>query len=178
MSGCTSARRRRSAIQGSLLVLIVGFAVARVATARAATLSAVVRATSVGIQIFARVAHPEIAVVLAITVTELLVVAYLVSHDRSQRLVLATLAGAAIGYGVLAKGPVAIVLPTRALAATVVLTWFGGKVRLKPDPTFAAREPTIPMAQAWGPPEQVWGPPLGGPSRLLTPIVCDVVVLL
>src|SRR5215510_12769457 len=75
------AARVPSAVQGALLVLVVGLAVRRLAGTRAAGLSAMVVATTLGPQIFARVAHPELGVVLMITTTELLAVTWLTTSD-------------------------------------------------------------------------------------------------
>src|SRR5262245_47750763 len=58
------ASRIPSVLEGVLLILIVGFVVNRVAGVRAAGLAALVLCTTTGVQIFARVAHPEIGLVL------------------------------------------------------------------------------------------------------------------
>jgi 4-amino-4-deoxy-L-arabinose transferase-like glycosyltransferase len=58
----TSARIP-SAIQGAMLVLVVGLAVSHVCGRRPASVCAFVVMTTLGVQVFSRVAHPEIAVV-------------------------------------------------------------------------------------------------------------------
>jgi 4-amino-4-deoxy-L-arabinose transferase-like glycosyltransferase len=110
-----AAARVPSAVQSTLLVLIVGITVGRLAGRRAGGLSAIVVATTLGTQIFARVAHPEIGVVLMITTAELLAVAWLTTTDSALRRRLALGIGVALGLGVLTKGPVAVVLPLVAL---------------------------------------------------------------
>lgn len=117
-----AAARIPSAIQGALLVLLAGGIVTRLAGGRAGASSAVVLASALGTQIFARAAHPEIAVVLSIAVTELLLVMWLVlPADRRWR-GLPIWIGVSLGYGLLAKGPVAVVVPGigAALAAPFV----------------------------------------------------------
>jgi 4-amino-4-deoxy-L-arabinose transferase-like glycosyltransferase len=116
----TLAARLPSAIQGALLVVIVGTLVARLAGGRAGVLSAAVVSSMLGLQIFARAAHPEIAVVLGVTSAELLICLWL-SRQTPDLKWTPVLAGVAIGYGVLAKGPVAVALP--ALMIGCALPW-------------------------------------------------------
>ncbi len=111
-----TAARVPSAVQGALLVLVVGLIVSRLCGARAGSLCAFVLVTTLGVQIFSRVAHPEIAIVLAITTVELLTVVWLTTPVEPRRW-LPVVIGAAAGYGVLAKGPVALVLPACAALA-------------------------------------------------------------
>jgi hypothetical protein len=106
-----AAARVPSALQGTALVLVVGCLVWRLAGPRAGALSAVIVSTTAGVQIFSRVAHPEIGVVLSVVTTELLLCLWLVGPVDTARLHLAVAAGVSMGYGVLAKGPVAIALP-------------------------------------------------------------------
>jgi len=106
-----AAARIPSALQGTALVLVVGFLVWRLAGPRAGALSAVIVSTTAGVQIFSRVAHPEIGVVLSVVTTELLVCLWLVRPVDAAGWHLAVAAGVSVGYGVLAKGPVAIALP-------------------------------------------------------------------
>jgi len=113
-----TASRLPSAIEGFLLVLIVGATVARLAGRSAASVCAAVLGSMLGLQIFARVSHPEVGVVLAIATTELLFVLYLFA-EPPRRHVLAALAGVAIGFGILTKGPVALALPSLAAAAAL-----------------------------------------------------------
>ena len=106
------AARVPSAIEGALLVLIVGGLVAALAGERAGGLSALVLSTTVGVQVYSRVAHPEIALALSIGTTQLLLVTWLLSGPkRANRYTLPLLIGISMGYGLLAKGPVAAVIP-------------------------------------------------------------------
>ena len=107
----TVAARVPSAVQGAALVLLVFALVTPLAGSRAGACAAVVLASTLGVQIFARAAHPEIAVVLSIAVTQLLLIRWLVSPAPTKPRGLAVLIGLSIGYGLLAKGPVAVVVP-------------------------------------------------------------------
>jgi 4-amino-4-deoxy-L-arabinose transferase-like glycosyltransferase len=124
----TSARVP-SALQGAVLLLAVVLVVSRLENRRAGLLSGLVLGSALGVQIFSRVAHPEIAVVLGITASELLFCLWLSEPDRSGRPRAALLAGLAVGYGVLAKGPVAIVLPVSM--AGLSLPFLGWTDRLR-----------------------------------------------
>ncbi len=115
----TAASRLPSALEAALLVLIVGLLVMRTCGTRAGMLSALVVASSLGVQVFARAAHPEIAVVLSICTTELLFCLWWLRDASRWRV--AVIAGAVAGYGILAKGPVAVVLPALMIAASVPL---------------------------------------------------------
>jgi 4-amino-4-deoxy-L-arabinose transferase-like glycosyltransferase len=115
--------RLPAAVQGVVLVIIAGVVVGRVAGGRAGGLAAAVLASTVGVQLFARTAHPEIAVVLSIVTTELLIGLWLISVDERERQRLALLAAVSVGYGVLAKGPVAVALPALMLVATLPFVW-------------------------------------------------------
>jgi 4-amino-4-deoxy-L-arabinose transferase-like glycosyltransferase len=117
----TTAARLPSALEGGILVLIVGVLVGRLAGRRAGGLSAAVLATTLGVQIFSRVAHPEIGIVLAITTTQLLIAVWLTSPPGERSVMLPLLIGLAVGFGLLAKGPVAMVLPLLAAAAAAPL---------------------------------------------------------
>ena len=83
-------------------------------------------------------AHPEIGVVLAITAAELLFVVYLHADLRRRRR-LAALIGIALGYGILTKGPVALVLPvlTMAAAAPFLRAFFRAWIRAAVDAAIA-----------------------------------------
>jgi 4-amino-4-deoxy-L-arabinose transferase-like glycosyltransferase len=115
------AARLPSALHGALLALITGVVVARFRTPRAAWMATVVLATTLGVQAFARIAHPEIVVVTAVTAAEFLIACWIAASRERTRLCLASAIGVAVGYGVLAKGPVALALP--ALAAICSLAW-------------------------------------------------------
>ena len=114
-----ASARMPSAVEGALLIAIAGFVVARLAGPRAGTLSAAAVGTTFGVSVFSRVAHPEIAVVLSIVVSELLLCVWLTTTDRRTRRLLALGAGVSVAYGLLAKGPVAAVLPILALFSTL-----------------------------------------------------------
>jgi 4-amino-4-deoxy-L-arabinose transferase-like glycosyltransferase/ketosteroid isomerase-like protein len=116
-----TAARVPSALEGFALTIVIGLVVAQLAGRRAGVLSAVIAGTTIGVSLFSRVAHPEIAIVLSIVTTELLICVWLTAPDaRTQRL--ATIgAGVAIGFGLLSKGPVAIALPIFMLVCVVVL---------------------------------------------------------
>jgi hypothetical protein len=90
--------------------------VSRLAGPRAAACSAVVLASTLGVQVFARAAHPEIGIVLSLAVTELLLVTWLVLPRAERPRGLPILIGLSIGYGLLAKGPIAVVVPGLGLA--------------------------------------------------------------
>ena len=120
----TPASRLPSVLEGVLLILIAGAVVKQVAGARAACLTGLVLCSTAGIQIFARVAHPEIGLVTMITTAELLAVLGLLSERRSEQLRLAALTGVALGLGALFKGPVAIALPLLAVGGAC-LVMFG-----------------------------------------------------
>ena len=76
-------------------------------------------ASTVGLHVFARAAHPEIAVVFAITITELLFCLWWVDTNPRHTRLIPILAGVSTGYGVLAKGPVALVLPALMIACAL-----------------------------------------------------------
>ena len=78
-----SAARLPSAIEGVILLLVIGLSVSRIAGSRAGALCSLVAGTSIAFSIFARVAHPEIGVVLSIVTTDLLVCLWLASPDAA-----------------------------------------------------------------------------------------------
>ena len=106
-----AAARLPSALEGGALVLLVGILVSAIAGGRAGALSAVVIASTLGVQVFARAAHPEIALVLSMGVTELLLIMWLVVPRADRWRALPVFIGLSMGYGLLAKGPVAVVVP-------------------------------------------------------------------
>ena len=99
-----AAARLPSALEGAALIAIVGVLVARLTTVRAGTLCAVAVATTLGVSIYSRVAHPEIAVVLSIVTSELLLAHWLTASTRRHRRIVALLIGASVGYGLLREG--------------------------------------------------------------------------
>jgi len=124
------AARLPSALEGAALVLLTGVLVSGLAGPRAGNCSAIVLATSLGAQLFTRAAHPEIALVLSMAVTELLLTVWLVlpSGQRPRRL--AVWIGISLGYGLLAKGPVAVVVPGLGFAvAAPFVTDMRGRLR-------------------------------------------------
>jgi 4-amino-4-deoxy-L-arabinose transferase-like glycosyltransferase len=113
------AARVPSALQGAALIAIVSFLVARLTTARTGATCAVVVGTTLGVSIFSRVAHPEIALVLSTVTTELLLCVWLTAPDRRQRRLVAIGIGVSVAYGLLAKGPIAAVLPLLMLVTAL-----------------------------------------------------------
>jgi 4-amino-4-deoxy-L-arabinose transferase-like glycosyltransferase len=113
------AARLPSALEGAALVAIVGLLVSQLAGPRAGVICAVVVGRTLGVSIFSKIAHPEIAVVLSIVTTELLLCLWLLTSDSRQRRRVAVAVGISIGYGVLVKGPVAVVLPAVALLSAL-----------------------------------------------------------
>jgi len=105
------AARLPSALEAAALVLLLSAILSKLAGARAGACAAVVLTSSLGLQIFGRAAHPEIAVVLSIGVTEMLLIWWLVSSPDEKPAGLSVLIGLSLGYGLLAKGPVAVVVP-------------------------------------------------------------------
>jgi 4-amino-4-deoxy-L-arabinose transferase-like glycosyltransferase/ketosteroid isomerase-like protein len=116
-----TAARVPSALEGAALTIVVGLMVAHLAGRRAGVLSAVIAGTTIGVSVFSRVAHPEIAVVLSIITTELLICVWLTTADSRTRQRVTIAAGMATGFGLLSKGPVAIALPMFMLVCVVVL---------------------------------------------------------
>ncbi len=116
-----TAARIPSALEGAALTIILGLAVARLAGARAGVLSALIAGTTLGIAVFSKVAHPEIAVVLSIIATELLICVWLTATTSHSRRLATVGIGLAIGFGLLAKGPVAVALPMLMLVCVVTL---------------------------------------------------------
>jgi len=110
-----TAARIPSAVAGGTLILSIGLIVGRLAGRRAGLLSALVVGTTLGFSIFSRVAHPEILVVFSVVTTELSLCRWLVAGGKRERLGSALCAGASLGIGLLAKGPVAAVLPLLVL---------------------------------------------------------------
>jgi 4-amino-4-deoxy-L-arabinose transferase-like glycosyltransferase/ketosteroid isomerase-like protein len=116
-----TAARLPSALEGAALTIMIGLVVARLAGARAGVLSALVSGTTLGVSIFSRVAHPEIAIVLSILTTELLICVWLTAPESRTRTRATVGIGLATGFGLLAKGPVAIALPVFMLVCVVPL---------------------------------------------------------
>lgn len=138
-----------SALEGAALVVIVGLLVTRLAGRRAGALGAGIVATTLAVQIFARVAHPEIALVLGVIAAHLLICLWLVRHaDGEARGTrgLACAIGIAIGYGILAKGPVAIALP--ALMIVVAAPLVMPMAALRRDHLVVARDAAIVVVTA------------------------------
>jgi 4-amino-4-deoxy-L-arabinose transferase-like glycosyltransferase len=71
MGESVTAARLPSALEGSLLVTIVGLIAARLAGHRAGVLSALVVGSTLGVGAFSRAAHPELGVVTSVVTTQL-----------------------------------------------------------------------------------------------------------
>lgn len=110
------AARVPSAVEGAALVIALGALVAMLAGGSTGGLAALVLSTSAGVQIFSRAAHPEIALALSIGVSQFLFVCWLTRADGERPRGLPLLIGISMGYGVLAKGPVAIAVPAVGVA--------------------------------------------------------------
>ena len=125
-----TAARIPSAIEAGLLILIVGALVGRLAGDRAAVVSALTVGTTLGISIFSRAAHPELAVVVCVIATELLICVWLSTSDSRVQRRVAIAAGVAMGLGLLAKGPVAVALPLLTLVCmSPLIRWDADRVR-------------------------------------------------
>ncbi|HEX5070834.1 MAG TPA: glycosyltransferase family 39 protein [Vicinamibacterales bacterium] len=103
--------RLPSAIEGAALAVLCGLILSRLVSRQAGALTSLVLATTLGVQIFARAAHPEIAVVLSIAITEMLLIMWLVIPRSQRSRWWPVWAGVSLAYGLLAKGPVAVVVP-------------------------------------------------------------------
>jgi 4-amino-4-deoxy-L-arabinose transferase-like glycosyltransferase len=117
----TAIARLPSALEAAALVLIVAVLVRSMTTPAAGGLCAVVLASTLGVQVFARAAHPEIAVVLSIAVTQLLLASWLIVPPGERIAGLPVLIGLSMAYGLLAKGPVAVAIP--AIGVLVAAPW-------------------------------------------------------
>ena len=115
------AARLPSVLEGAALVAILGLLVARVAGGRAGLLSAVVLASSLGHQIMTRAAHPEMGLVLGTAAAQLLFALWFVSRPGERSAWAWWAAGIAMGFGFLAKGPVALAMPALMLLAGMLL---------------------------------------------------------
>lgn len=115
------AARLPSAIEGAALVAILGLAVAAAAGGRAGLLAAVILASTLGHQVMGRAAHPEMALVLGTAAAQILLALWFVSHNDTRRRWMPWAAGVAMGFGFLAKGPVALAMPALLLLAGMLL---------------------------------------------------------
>jgi len=145
-----TAARIPSAIEAGVLVLIVGALVASLAGARAGVVSALTVGTTLGISVFSRAAHPELVLVLCVIATELLICVWLSSSDSRVRRRAAFAAGAAMGLGLLAKGPVAVALPLLTLLGlSPLIQWPGDRVRSLVGDTALSLGVAIVVASPW-----------------------------
>src|SRR5262245_22313312 len=145
-----TAARIPSAIVAGILVAIVGALVASLAGAGAGVLSALVVGTTIGISIFSRAAHPELALVACVIATELLICVWLSTSDRRAQRRAALLAGAAMGLGLLAKGPVAVALPLLTLLGmSPLIRWPADRVRSLVSDAFLSLGGAIVLASPW-----------------------------
>ena len=135
-----AAARLPSALEGAALVAIVGLIARRLAGGRAGGLCALVVGSTLGVGIFSRAAHPEIGVVTSVVTTELLLCVWLSTADRGAQRRAALASGMAITFGVLTKGPVAVVLPGLTLCGLALLGQVrrGGAKRLASDAVVSA----------------------------------------
>lgn len=145
-----AAARIPSAVEGAALVLIVGGVVALLAGQRAGGLSAAVLATTLGVEIFSRAAHPEIAVVLSIATSQLLLAVWLTAPSRRSKRRVAMLAGLAMAYGLLAKGPVSIIIPALgSLCSTPLISDVRSRWREAVADGFVAAAIAVVLAAPW-----------------------------
>jgi 4-amino-4-deoxy-L-arabinose transferase-like glycosyltransferase len=127
------AMRLPSALATVATAAVVGYAVTRSATARAGVLSAVVLSTTLLVAILGRLAIMDALLDLAVTVAIFAFYAALRARDGPHVGAPWLLGWLAMGAGVLAKGPVAVVV-----TALVVLPWWvwerrrGEPVRVPP----------------------------------------------
>lgn len=127
------AMRLPSALATVVTVAVVGYAVSRNATARAGVCSAVILSTTLLVAILGRLAIMDALLDLAVTVAIFAFYAALRARDEPVLGRSWLLGWLAMGAGVLAKGPVALVV-----TALVVVPWFtwerlrGETVRVPP----------------------------------------------
>lgn len=131
------AMRLPSALATVLTAAVVGYAVTRTATARAGVLSAVILSTTLMVAIVGRLAIMDALLDLAVTVSIFAFYAALRARDEPALGAPWVLAWLAMGVGVLAKGPVAVVV-----TAVVVVPWFVWE-RLRGEPV------RVPPPFAW-----------------------------
>ncbi len=111
--------RLPSALAMSSLVVVVWYFVRRLLDARSGLLAGLLLATSLHIAVIARAATPDPLLILFIAIAMLALLCFYVEGMRSTRLLI--LAYAALGFGVLAKGPVAIALPGLIMLSFLLL---------------------------------------------------------
>jgi 4-amino-4-deoxy-L-arabinose transferase-like glycosyltransferase len=112
-----AAARLPSVLEGALLVALLGLLVARVAGRRSGFYAALVLASAAGFQVMARAAHPEMALVLGTAVAEVVLATWFVAAPGERPRWAWWAAGLAMGFGFLAKGPIAVLLPALMLVA-------------------------------------------------------------
>jgi len=106
-----AAARVPSAFEGAALVMLCGLLMSKLVSRQAGGMTSLVLATTLSVQVFARAAHPEIAIVLSIATTELLLIMWLVVPRAERLRGWPIWTGVSLAYGLLAKGPVAVVVP-------------------------------------------------------------------
>jgi 4-amino-4-deoxy-L-arabinose transferase-like glycosyltransferase len=115
------AARLPSALEGAALVAILGLLVAGAAGSRTGLFTALVLASCAGFQLMARAARPEMALVLGIAVAETSIALWFVAPPGERPRWARWAAGLAMGFGFLADGPVALLLPALMLVAGMLV---------------------------------------------------------
>jgi hypothetical protein len=115
------AARLPSVLEGAALVAVVGLLVLRTAGRRTGLFAALVLASAVGFQIMTRAAHPEMGLVLGTAAAQLLLAEWFTAPPEARPRAAPWLAGAAMGWGFLAKGPVVLALPALMLVAGMLV---------------------------------------------------------
>lgn len=115
------AARLPSVLEAAALVWILGLAVGSVAGRRAGVLASLVLASTVGVQLLGRAAHPEMALVLGTATAQLLLALWWVAPAGGRPRWMPLAAGLAMGFGFLAKGPSVLVHPVLMLAAGLLV---------------------------------------------------------
>jgi len=115
------AARLPSVLEAALLAALLGLLVRRIAGNHAGLFAALVLASSVGHQAMGRAAHPEMGLVLGIAVAEMVLAAWFIAPPAERPPWAWWAAGLAMGFGFLAKGPVALALPALMLGAGLLL---------------------------------------------------------
>lgn len=115
------AARLPSVLEAALLAALLGLLVRRAAGNHAGLFTALVLGSSLGYQTLARAAHPEMALVLGIAVAEMVLALWFIAPPGERPRSAWWIAGLAMGFGFLAKGPVALALPALMLAAGLCL---------------------------------------------------------
>ncbi len=111
--------RLPSALAMSSLVFVVWYFVRRLIDARSGFLAGLLVATVLHIAVIARAATPDPLLILFVAIALFSLLCFYIEGMKSTRLLV--LAYAALGFGVLAKGPVAIALPGLVMLSFLLL---------------------------------------------------------